>query len=69
MAYFRRVKADFEASAAATTPVYPPATTYPEPVEHCLVCRWSPTCRQKRRAEDDLSLPFNDRQAALLTAG
>ncbi len=56
MAYFRRVKADFESSAAAAPAAYPPVGTYPDPVEHCTVCRWSPACRLRRRADDDLSL-------------
>ena len=35
---------------------YPPIGTYPEPVEHCDVCRWSQLCAARRRADDDLSL-------------
>ena len=34
----------------------PPAGTYPEPVEHCDVCRWQIVCVAQRRADDDLSL-------------
>ncbi|HEY6569475.1 MAG TPA: TM0106 family RecB-like putative nuclease, partial [Candidatus Limnocylindrales bacterium] len=30
--------------------------TYPEPVEHCDVCRWAVMCKARRRADDDLSL-------------
>lgn len=30
--------------------------TYPEPVDHCAVCRWSPRCDAQRRADDHLSL-------------
>jgi uncharacterized protein len=30
--------------------------TYPEPVEHCKVCRWFRECDQRRRADDHLSL-------------
>jgi len=30
--------------------------TYPEPVEHCQVCRWFRECDQRRRADDHLSL-------------
>ncbi len=33
-----------------------PATTYPEPVEHCDVCRWKPVCRERWRRDDHLSL-------------
>jgi uncharacterized protein len=56
MAYFRRVKADFEAAIVATEPAFPPVATYPDPVEHCEVCSWLPDCRARRRADDDLSL-------------
>jgi predicted RecB family nuclease len=30
--------------------------TYPEPVEHCNVCRWFQECDQRRRDDDHLSL-------------
>ncbi len=61
MAYYRQVKAEFGAAVGlhgtnAAEPVYPPIDTYPEPVEHCDVCRWNPSCRARRRTDDDLSL-------------
>jgi predicted RecB family nuclease len=79
MAYYRTVKAAFEArvaiaglapagvpplvaapAAAVPAPAlaveYPPRGTYPEPVEHCDVCRWSRVCAAQRRRDDDLSL-------------
>ena len=61
MAYYRRVKREFEEAVGlrgegATLAAYPPTASYPEPVEHCDVCRWSPQCRARRRADDDLSL-------------
>ena len=61
MAYYRRVKREFEAAVGIGgddgRPVaYPPVGTYPEPVEHCAVCRWAPQCKAQRRADDDLSL-------------
>jgi len=59
MAYYRRVKADFIAAAddqRVGPPAYPPANTYPDPVEHCDICRWWAVCRDLRRADDDLSL-------------
>jgi predicted RecB family nuclease len=31
-------------------------TYYPEPVEHCYVCRWFRDCDARRRADDHLSL-------------
>ncbi len=30
--------------------------TYPEPVEHCNICRWFKECDKKRRVDDHLSL-------------
>ena len=58
MAYYRAAKARFERAvgpdAAAAT--YPPAATYPEPVEHCNVCRWIVECKARRRSDDHLSL-------------
>src|SRR5690242_809413 len=34
----------------------PAAEVYPEPVEHCAICRWRDLCRERRRTDDDLSL-------------
>ncbi|MGD0408407.1 MAG: TM0106 family RecB-like putative nuclease [Candidatus Limnocylindrales bacterium] len=63
MAYYRTVKAAFEAGVEAgggyAAAEYPPARTYPEPVEHCDVCRWRLLCEARRRADDDLSLVAN----------
>jgi uncharacterized protein len=63
MAYYRMVKAAFEARVAAgggyAGATYPPLNTYPEPVEHCEVCRWSQLCAARRRSDDDLSLVAN----------
>jgi predicted RecB family nuclease len=56
MAYYRRVKREFEAAVAAGAPVYPVTATYPDPVEHCDVCRWVVDCKAQRRSDDDLSL-------------
>ncbi len=59
MAYYRMVKAAFEARVLAdggAAASYPPAATYPEPVEHCDVCRWKLVCQARRRSDDDLSL-------------
>ncbi|MFN2484055.1 MAG: TM0106 family RecB-like putative nuclease [Candidatus Limnocylindria bacterium] len=59
MAYYRSVKARFEAftlGADAMSPAYPPLATYPDPVEHCAVCRWNQDCEARRRADDHLSL-------------
>lgn len=32
------------------------AETYPEPVEHCDICRWEAQCARRRRVDDHLSL-------------
>ncbi len=61
MAYYRRVKTEFEQAVGmgpvpVPAPVYPPVATYPEPVEHCEVCRWAADCATRRRSDDDLSL-------------
>jgi uncharacterized protein len=57
MAYYRAVKSRFEAAVNADAPPsYPPPLTYPDPVEHCEVCRWAPDCEARRRADDHLSL-------------
>jgi uncharacterized protein len=56
MAYYRRVKREFEDSVAAGEAVYPVIATYPDPVEHCDVCRWVVDCKAQRRRDDDLSL-------------
>ncbi len=57
MAYYRSAKARFLATMADPIPAsYPPADTYPDPVEHCDVCRWAEGCSDRRRADDHLSL-------------
>lgn len=59
MAYYRLARRRFEEKVASTTPAYPPTQSYPEPVEHCEVCRWEEVCTKQRRADDDLSLVAN----------
>ncbi len=46
-----------------------PATagTYPEPVDHCRVCAWFPTCIDRRRADDHLSLVAGMTRSATAT--
>lgn len=65
-AYFRQVRASIEAQLDAEAI----AETYPEPVEHCDVCRWRPRCGDRRRADDHLSLVagISKAQAAELRA-
>jgi predicted RecB family nuclease len=56
MAYYRTAKRRFEETVLdGAPPAWPPAS-YPEPVEHCGVCRWTVVCRDRRRADDHLSL-------------
>lgn len=50
IAYFRRVKRDFE-TAYRQGP-----SSYPEPVEHCDVCSWFTLCDKRRHDDDHLSL-------------
>jgi predicted RecB family nuclease len=57
MAYYRSARDRFLAAMASEEPAtYPPSGTYPDPVEHCDVCRWAAECVQRRREDDHLSL-------------
>jgi uncharacterized protein len=58
MAYYRAAKQRFEEAVGpdALPASYPPAGTFPEPVEHCDVCRWTVECQARRRRDDHLSL-------------
>ncbi len=51
-AYERQTRRLLEAAIGGDTA----AEVYPEPVEHCAICRWRDMCRDRRRADDDLSL-------------
>jgi len=50
-AYLHHAKARLEAVTAAG-----PINTYPEPVEHCGVCRWNEVCTKRWRDDDSLVL-------------
>ncbi len=50
-AYYRTLKARFVALIDG-----PNLATYPDPVEHCGICRWGDECKDRRRADDHLSL-------------
>src|SRR6266851_4043853 len=50
-AYLHHAKARLEGVTAAV-----PIRTYPEPVEHCGVCRWNEVCKQRWREDDSLVL-------------
>ena len=57
MAYYRSTKERFLAVMGdALVATFPPQGTYPEPVEHCDVCRWAAECATRRRDDDHLSL-------------
>jgi predicted RecB family nuclease len=49
-AYYRSVKETLRAAVEAD-----PKGTYPEPVQHCDVCRWWKECDKRRRDDDHLS--------------
>lgn len=50
-AYYRSVKHGFESVVDAVL-----SSTYPEPVEHCGLCRWEEHCVAQREGDDHLSL-------------
>jgi predicted RecB family nuclease len=56
-AYYRRVKARFETVLADGG-----GGTYPDPVEHCGLCRWEGVCDARREEDDHLSLVANIRR-------
>lgn len=51
-AFYRRIKQSLETFTASP----PHDGLYPDPIEHCEVCRWREPCSSKRRADDHLSL-------------
>src|SRR6266550_2855563 len=51
-AYERQTRRLLEAAVGGD----PADEVYPEPVEHCAICRWRDMCRERRRTDDDLSL-------------
>ena len=52
-AYYRHAKARFEARVLGGSRAI---DTYPDPVDHCRVCVWYPTCIQRRRDDDHPSI-------------
>src|SRR5215207_6530604 len=50
-AFYRRVRRSLEIFAASQDD-----TLYPDPIEHCEVCRWREPCASRRRSDDHLSL-------------
>ena len=53
MAYYRHAKQRFEAQLAKELD---PKLTYPDPVEHCAVCKWYPNCLGQWHRDDALPL-------------
>jgi predicted RecB family nuclease len=51
-AYYRSVKRGLEQALATRQGI----STYPEPREHCDICRWRSSCEARRRADDHLCL-------------
>jgi uncharacterized protein len=51
-AYFRKVKRALTTAMAEQ----PSGDTYPDPIEHCDICRWRETCDERRREDDHLCL-------------
>ena len=51
-AYFRKVKRGLLTALAERDG----AETYPDPIEHCDICRWRETCEKRRRSDDHLCL-------------
>ena len=51
-AYYRRVRQSLERSILLP----PQATSYPDPKNHCDICRWRTECDSRRRADDHLCL-------------
>jgi uncharacterized protein len=51
-AFYRRIRRSLETFAAAP----PDDGLYPDPIEHCEVCRWREQCASRRRVDDHLSL-------------
>lgn len=52
-AYFRSVRQRMQTFVANASPQSEP---YPEPAEHCAVCRYWKRCEERQRADDHLSL-------------
>src|SRR5690242_2364046 len=62
-AFYRSAKRRFEERVFGAGRTEPPPT-YPEPVDHCRVCVWFPTCMDRRRSDDHLSIVAGMTRAA-----
>jgi predicted RecB family nuclease len=54
-AYFRLVRLRMEETVVRDA-LEVATANYPDPVEHCAICRWNRTCDAKRHADDHISL-------------
>ena len=66
------VRADADRVPLAVSAPTAAKDPYPEPVEHCVICRWDDLCKDRRRRDDDLSLVAGitrDQRRTLKTAG
>ena len=52
LAYYRRVRGSLETAIGESEA----SEIYPDPKEHCDICRWQDRCDNRRRADDHLSL-------------
>jgi predicted RecB family nuclease len=71
-AYERQARRSLDGFIADDPGHNPPSDPYPEPVEHCVICRWNDLCTARRRHDDDLSLVAGitrDQRRALKAAG
>lgn len=55
-AYERQTRRLLSSFVADDSGENPPSDPYPDPVEHCSICRWFTLCASRRRRDDDLSL-------------
>lgn len=51
-AYYRHVRRSLEEAVSGTLS----GSVYPEPIDHCEICRWRRHCDERRRADDHMSL-------------
>jgi len=51
-AYYRHVRGSLERAVLGAVA----GGAYPDPIEHCEICRWRRRCDEKRRGDDHLSL-------------
>jgi uncharacterized protein len=51
-AYYRHVRESLERAVSSSAA----GAAYPEPIEHCEICRWRRHCDERRRADDHMSL-------------